>query len=104
VPNSTTSGTSPHYLTAPPQPSATNQITVTSKVQDTCDWLAANRFAPYASLFTNYTRADLLRLNRRDLMELCGAPDGIRLFNALRSRVIYICTGREKSMSPSLGS
>ena len=98
---STMSGASPYYPTTPPRSSTTSQITVASTVQETRDWLAVNRFAPYTSLFANYTGADLLRLNRRDFMDLCGAADGIRLFNALRSRtvqVIYICMGREKSM------
>ncbi|XP_019326439.1 PREDICTED: transcription factor CP2-like [Aptenodytes forsteri] len=30
--------------------------------------------------------ADLLKLSRRDLIQICGAPDGIRLCNALMGR------------------
>ena len=70
-------------------------------MQETHDWLAQNRFTSYVSLFANYTGADLLRLTRRDLIELCGAADGIRLFNTLRSRtvkVIYITMGQEKGV------
>ena len=70
-------------------------------MQETHDWLAQNRFTSYVSLFANYTGADLLRLTRRDLIELCGAADGIRLFNTLRSRtvkVVYITMGQEKGV------
>ena len=30
--------------------------------------------------------ADLLRLSRKDLMDLCGPADGIRLYNAIHTR------------------
>ncbi len=63
-------------------------------------WLTTNRFGQFLSLFANYTCQDLLRLSRRDLLDLCGPADGIRLYNALRSRTvkaIYITTGTEKS-------
>lgn len=62
-------------------------------------WLTTNRFGQFLSLFANYTYQDLLRLSRRDLVDLCGVADGIRLYNALRShtvKVIYIAMGTEK--------
>lgn len=71
---------------------------MTSSIQETRDWLNANRFTSYLSLFVNYSGADLLRLSRNDLMELCGAADGIRLYNALRSatvKMIYVCLDHE---------
>uniref|UniRef100_A0A8C2KB15 Transcription factor CP2 n=1 Tax=Cyprinus carpio TaxID=7962 RepID=A0A8C2KB15_CYPCA len=49
-----------------------------------------------ASLF-NIIRADLLKLTREDVIQICGPADGIRLFNALKGRVvrprltIYVC-------------
>ncbi|RXN05367.1 alpha-globin transcription factor CP2 [Labeo rohita] len=42
-------------------------------------------------------RADLLKLTREDVIQICGPADGIRLFNALKGRVvrprltIYVC-------------
>lgn len=30
--------------------------------------------------------ADLLKLTREDLVQICGPADGIRLYNALKSR------------------
>lgn len=47
----------------------------------------------------NYSGMDLLRLSRRDLVDLCGTADGIRLYNALRTqtvRVLYATFGQEK--------
>ena len=35
------------------------------------------------------TGADLLRLSREDLIEICGLADGIRLNNALRAKYVY---------------
>ena len=101
---STPSENSPYYQTTPTKSNPTNQslvLNMRSSVQETHDWLAQNRFTSYISLFANYTGVDLLRLTRRDLIELCGAADGIRLFNALRSRtvkVIYITMGQEKGV------
>uniref|UniRef100_A0A8C1HEC3 Transcription factor CP2 n=1 Tax=Cyprinus carpio carpio TaxID=630221 RepID=A0A8C1HEC3_CYPCA len=49
-----------------------------------------------ASLF-KIIRADLLKLTREDVIQICGPADGIRLFNALKGRVvrprltIYVC-------------
>ena len=65
-----------------------------SSVEECHQWLTAHHFSSYLSLFARYSGCDLLRLSRKDLMELCGAADGIRLFNALRSRTlmtVYVC-------------
>uniref|UniRef100_A0A669DYG1 Upstream binding protein 1 n=1 Tax=Oreochromis niloticus TaxID=8128 RepID=A0A669DYG1_ORENI len=50
-------------------------------------------------LFFNYLflGSDLLKLTRDDLVQICGPADGIRLFNALKSRsvrprlTVYVC-------------
>lgn len=71
-----------------------SSLSVVSSIEETRHWLASHRFSSYISLFTSYNGADLLRLSRRDLLELCGPADGIRLFNALRSRTlctVYVC-------------
>ena len=45
------------------------------------DWLIVNRFSHLLPLFSNYTSNDILRLSKEDMINLCGAPDGIRCFN-----------------------
>ena len=76
-----------------------SELSETSSRDNTRLWLEKNRFGQYVSLFANYTGADLLRLSRRDLFDLCGAADGIRLYNTLRIRMVkvfYICMEHEK--------
>ncbi|XP_010584000.1 PREDICTED: transcription factor CP2-like protein 1 [Haliaeetus leucocephalus] len=53
---------------------------------ETQQWLHKCRFSAYARTFANFAGADLLKLSRRDLIQICGAPDGIRLCNALTGR------------------
>ncbi|KAM8967410.1 upstream-binding protein 1 isoform 2-T2 [Pelodytes ibericus] len=73
------------------------QIHPAASIQDTQQWLVKNRFSTYKRLFSNFSGSDLLRLTRDDLVQICGAADGIRLFNALKSRTvrprltIYVC-------------
>ncbi|XP_053281388.1 transcription factor CP2 isoform X3 [Pleuronectes platessa] len=65
--------------------------------QDAQQWLHRNRFSPFCRLFTNFSGADMLKLTRDDVIQICGPADGIRLFNALKGRVvrprltIYVC-------------
>uniref|UniRef100_A0A3P9H7G7 Transcription factor CP2 n=1 Tax=Oryzias latipes TaxID=8090 RepID=A0A3P9H7G7_ORYLA len=69
----------------------------TATPQDTQQWLLRNRFSPFCRLFTNFSGADLLKLTREDVIQICGPADGIRLFNALKGRAvrprltIYVC-------------
>uniref|UniRef100_A0A671VFW8 Transcription factor CP2 n=1 Tax=Sparus aurata TaxID=8175 RepID=A0A671VFW8_SPAAU len=69
----------------------------TATPQDAQQWLLINRFSPYCRLFTNFSGADLLKLTREDVIQICGPADGIRLFNALKGRIvrprltIYVC-------------
>ncbi|XP_037368803.1 upstream-binding protein 1-like [Talpa occidentalis] len=71
------------------QPSAT--------IQETQEWLLRNRFSPYRTLFSSFSGADLLKLTKEDLAQICGAADGIRLYNSLKSKsvkprlTIYVC-------------
>ncbi|XP_066300108.1 transcription factor CP2-like isoform X2 [Branchiostoma lanceolatum] len=68
-----------------------------ASIQDTQNWLVHNRFGNYVRTFNNFAGADLLRLTREDLVQICGPADGIRLFNALQARAIrprltiYVC-------------
>ncbi|XP_041883924.1 transcription factor CP2-like protein 1 isoform X2 [Corvus kubaryi] len=53
---------------------------------ETQQWLLRRRFSACARVFANFSGADLLKLSRRDLIQICGAPDGIRLCHALAGR------------------
>ncbi|KPP78284.1 transcription factor CP2-like [Scleropages formosus] len=82
-----------------PEPVAqvADNLLPTATPQDAQQWLHRNRFSPFCRLFTNFSGADLLKLTREDVIQICGPADGIRLFNALKGRVvrprltIYVC-------------
>jgi len=60
-------------------------------------WLKANRYSTHVQTLASYNGADILRLSRENLTQLCGLSDGIRLYNALHSRsviphlTVYVC-------------
>ncbi|CAG5053162.1 unnamed protein product [Parnassius apollo] len=66
---------------------------------ETQSWLSLNRFSQHAATFANFSGADLLRLSRDDIIQICGLADGIRLFNALHAKrieprlTVYVCAG-----------
>ncbi|XP_008583392.1 PREDICTED: upstream-binding protein 1-like isoform X2 [Galeopterus variegatus] len=84
------------------------QIQPSATTQETQQWLIKNRFSSYARLFSDFSGADLLKLTKEDLVQICGAADGIRLYNSLRSTLdrprltIYVCQEQPKS-TPSQG-
>lgn len=65
--------------------------------QEVQNWLVFHRFSNYTRIFQHFSGADLLRLSREDLIQICGLADGIRLDNALQSKsvrprlTIFIC-------------
>uniref|UniRef100_A0A672HK49 Transcription factor CP2-like 1 n=1 Tax=Salarias fasciatus TaxID=181472 RepID=A0A672HK49_SALFA len=61
--------------------------------QDTQQWLHRHRFSPYSRLFCSFSGADLLRMSREDLIQICGPADGIRLFNTMKGSVGGIFSG-----------
>lgn len=69
-------------------------------------WLHTYRFSNYVRVFQNFSGADLLRLTKDDLIQICGLADGIRLNNALQSKAvrprltIYVC--QESACNQSL--
>lgn len=73
-----------------------------SSAAQTAQWLQANRFTPYVRTFSSFSGADVLRLSRDDLIQICGLVDGIRLYNALHVKVIqprltlYVCVDPEQ--------
>lgn len=47
--------------------------------------------APGSSCGVTPAGADLLKLTREDVIQICGPADGIRLFNALKGRWVLGC-------------
>ncbi|XP_014811189.1 PREDICTED: alpha-globin transcription factor CP2 isoform X1 [Calidris pugnax] len=97
---------SPNHQPEPPPPitdvSHTSELMLvnllpTSTPQEAQQWLHRNRFSTFSRLFRNFSGADLLKLTREDVIQICGPADGIRLFNALKGRMvrprltIYVC-------------
>ncbi|XP_061852201.1 upstream-binding protein 1 isoform X3 [Colius striatus] len=74
-----------------------DQLHPSATIQEAQQWLLKHRFSTYTRLFSNFSGADLLKLTREDLVQICGPADGIRLYNALKSRsvrprlTIYVC-------------
>uniref|UniRef100_A0A3Q4BUF4 Grh/CP2 DB domain-containing protein n=1 Tax=Mola mola TaxID=94237 RepID=A0A3Q4BUF4_MOLML len=91
--SSSSSTPSPHLLTS-------------SSPQDTQQWLHRHRFSPFSRLFTSFSGADLLRMSREDLIQICGPADGIRLFNTMKGRsiqprlTIYVCQQQARHQPP----
>lgn len=88
---------SPNHQADPGSHVNSEQLSPTASIQDTQKWLLKNRFSSYTRLFSNFSGSDLLKLTRDDLVQICGPADGIRLFNALKSRsvrprlTVYVC-------------
>ncbi|XP_012515283.1 PREDICTED: transcription factor CP2-like protein 1 [Propithecus coquereli] len=59
-----------------------------ASISETQQWLHQHRFSSYCRMLANFTGTDLRKLTRRDLIQICGAADGICLFNTLRDRPI----------------
>uniref|UniRef100_A0A8C9L671 Transcription factor CP2 n=1 Tax=Serinus canaria TaxID=9135 RepID=A0A8C9L671_SERCA len=74
--------------------------------QEAQQWLHRNRFSTFSRLFRNFSGADLLKLTREDVIQICGPADGIRLFNALKGRMvrprltIYVCQESQQVREP----
>ncbi|KAM4623069.1 transcription factor CP2-like protein 1 [Discoglossus pictus] len=63
-------------------------LSPSASILDTQQWLVRNRFSNYCRTFSNFTGADLLKLCRGDLTQICGVADGIRLEHALTARSV----------------
>ncbi|XP_039287190.1 transcription factor CP2 [Nilaparvata lugens] len=84
-----------------PQDANTNNFEVglsrTATVQQANVWLQTNRFSAFLRTFSNFSGLDLLRLSCDNLIQICGLPEGIRLFNALHRSplsprlTLYMC-------------
>ncbi|KAM8854730.1 transcription factor CP2-like protein 1 isoform 2-T2 [Spinachia spinachia] len=89
--------------------SCCDHLLPSSSPQDTQLWLHHHRFSPLSKLFCSFSGADLLRMSREDLIQVCGPADGIRLFNTMKGRCIqprltlYVCqqaAGRQPPNQP----
>lgn len=49
-------------------------------------WLNLHRLGQYVTTFSQFSGADLLRMCKDDLIQICGLADGIRLFNTIHSK------------------
>ncbi|XP_025740588.1 upstream-binding protein 1 isoform X1 [Callorhinus ursinus] len=84
VPDSNSS--SPNHQGDGVSQASSEQLQPSATIQETQQWLLKNRFSSYTRLFSNFSGADLLKLTKEDLVQICGAADGIRLYNSLKSR------------------
>ncbi|XP_051527371.1 upstream-binding protein 1-like isoform X2 [Myxocyprinus asiaticus] len=87
VPDSESS--SPNHQGDPGTLMSMESLSPTASIQETQKWLLMNRFNSYSRIFTHFSGSDLLKLTREDLVQICGAADGIRLYNALKSRAVH---------------
>ncbi|CAD7666804.1 unnamed protein product [Nyctereutes procyonoides] len=77
-----------------------------ASIQDAQQWLHRKRFSQFCRLFASFSGADLLKMSRDDLVQICGPADGIRLFNAIKGRnvrpkmTIYVCQELEQNRAP----
>ncbi|KAL0964006.1 hypothetical protein UPYG_G00316370, partial [Umbra pygmaea] len=82
---------------------SSDHLVPSSSPQDTVQWLQRHRFTPFCRPFSSFTGADLLKLSREDLIQVCGPADGIRLFNTIKGRciqprlTIYVCQQHAKN-------
>ncbi|XP_064257112.1 alpha-globin transcription factor CP2 isoform X1 [Passer domesticus] len=96
---------SPSHQPDPPAPLA-DTLLPTWSPQEAQQWLHRNRFSTFSRLFRNFSGADLLKLTREDVIQICGPADGIRLFNALKGRMvrprltIYVCQESQQGRDP----
>ncbi|MEQ2232020.1 Transcription factor CP2-like protein 1 [Ilyodon furcidens] len=108
----TESNCSPNRHAEVVMPACSDHLLPSSSPQDTQQWLHHRRFSPFSRLFSSFSGADLLRMSREDLIQICGLADGIRLFNAMKGRsiqarlTIYVCqqpTQSQAAMKPGGG-
>lgn len=65
---------------------AQDHVDAQSTPEQTATWLTQHRFERYLETFESFSGADMLRMTREDLIQICGQADGIRLFNAVHVR------------------
>uniref|UniRef100_UPI0024444508 transcription factor CP2-like protein 1 n=1 Tax=Nyctereutes procyonoides TaxID=34880 RepID=UPI0024444508 len=87
-------------------PLSNDHLLPSASIQDAQQWLHRNRFSQFCGLFASFSGADLLKMSRDDLVQICGPADGIRLFNAIKGRnvrpkmTIYVSLELEQNRTP----
>lgn len=66
--------------------SSTANITKETTPIALVQWMNMNRLGQYANTFSQFTGADVLRMSKDDLIQICGLADGIRMYNTLHSK------------------
>lgn len=61
-------------------------ITKDSTPAHLAQWMNFCRLGQYVSTFAHFSGADLLRMSKEDLIQICGLADGIRMYNTLHSK------------------
>lgn len=79
------SGTSPYTLLLF-VPFQTPNISIDSSPAVLAQWMTYHRLNQHISTFAHYSGADLLRMSKEDIIQICGIPDGIRMYNTLHSK------------------
>lgn len=51
-------------------------------------WLNKCRLGQHVAAFASFSGSDLLRMSKDDLIQICGLPDGIRLYNTLHTKYV----------------
>lgn len=62
------------------------QITKETTPQQLAQWINFHRLSGHMSTFSHFSGADLLRLTKDDLTQICGVADGIRMYNILHRK------------------
>ena len=72
------------------------ELTPESNQAEKCAWLRSKSFHALENAFANYEALDILNLSRKDLIDICGVAEGIRLYNLIHpdhERIKFIFNG-----------
>ncbi|KAH8356703.1 hypothetical protein KR200_004703 [Drosophila serrata] len=83
----TTNMVSPQHIPADMDDYNQNIMPESTPAQVT-QWLTNHRLTAYLSTFAHFSGADIMRMSKEDLIQICGLADGIRMFNILRAKTI----------------
>ncbi|KAH8237214.1 hypothetical protein KR038_007176 [Drosophila bunnanda] len=83
----TTNMVSPQHVPADMDDYNQNIMPESTPAQVT-QWLTNHRLTAYLSTFAHFSGADIMRMSKEDLIQICGLADGIRMFNILRAKTI----------------
>ncbi|EDV58148.1 upstream-binding protein 1 isoform X1 [Drosophila erecta] len=78
---------SPQHVPADMDDNSQNIMPESTPSQVT-QWLTNHRLTAYLSTFAQFSGADIMRMSKEDLIQICGLADGIRMFNILRAKTI----------------